>query len=153
MTYCELTATETGRNLVISTPHGDYVIEPLSARHGASLMSKFTGISFGTLTLSVPEQDEMFAAALGEEMMERLQDELRLPEVTPIALIALYWQTVGIEAVNAYLDGGPGKAMEVLLSQMGLSPQKTSSSLAAAVTTPKRGATNATFTRNGGATA
>ena len=148
-----ITAVETGRDLVISTPHGDYVIAPLPAKHGGALMGQFVGVTFGTLVLSGPEQDDMFKAALGEEMMERLQDTLRLPEVTPIALIAMYWQTVGMEGVNAYLEGGAGKATEVLLSQMGLLQPKTSSSLAAAVTTPSPAATNDTSTRSGGETA
>lgn len=148
-----ITAVETGRDLVISAPHGDYVIAPLPAKHGGALMGQFVGVTFGTLVLPVEEQDDMFKAALGEEMMERLQNTLRLPEVTPIAMIAMYWQTVGMEGVNAYLGGGPGKAMEVLLSQMGLLQPKTSSSLAAAVTTPSPAATSGTSTRSGGETA
>lgn len=149
-----VTAAETGRNLVITTDYGSYVVQPLAARKGALLLQQLLGISFGNGAVpEAAEQIEMFNNALGPELYEQLQDELRLSEVTPIALIALYWQTVGMEAVNAYLMGGPGKAVEVLaklISPMGLSQPTTSSSLAAAVTTPRPGDTNGTFTRPDG---
>lgn len=149
-----ITATETGRNLVITTDYGSYVVQPLPARKGGTLLQQLLGISFGNGALpSSNEQIEMFENALGKELYEQLQDELRITEVTPIALIAVYWQTVGMEAVNAYLAGGTGKAVEVLanlISPLGLSPQTTSSSLAAAVTTPSPAATNGTSTRKGG---
>lgn len=144
-------AEERGRTLVV-TQHGEeYVIEPVPARLGAGLHAKLMGITFGTFTLSEEEQESLFITAMGGDLFERCQDTLRLDEMTPISTIALYWNTVGLEAVEAYLAGGVKKALEVILSRNGLQ-LPTSPSLAAAVTTPIPGSTSVTSTRNGGET-
>lgn len=126
----EISINEVGRDLEVTTPAGVFLVPPLPASKGAALHAWFMGLSIGgaAAVTNETEQDsiDMFSRALGEELYARVQEELRLPEVQPIALVALYWQTTGIEAAQAFLDGGPAAAMELILSQMGLSPQPTS---------------------------
>jgi hypothetical protein len=147
----ELTAAERGRNLVITMNGEDYTVPPVSARIGAGLHAKLMGITFGQFELNEEEQLNLFKTAMGEELFEYAQENLRLPEVTPLSTMAIYWQTVGMEAVEAYIAGGVKKALAVILSQNGLD-LPTSPSLAAAVVTPSPGNTSATFIRSGGET-
>lgn len=125
-----ITITEVGRDLEITTPAGVFRVPPLPASKGAALHAWFMNISIkGAAAVSnhiEQESIDMFQAAMGDELYERVQNELRLPEVEPIALLALYWQTTGVEAAQAFLDGGPAQALEVILSRMGLSAQTTS---------------------------
>lgn len=145
----ELAAAEVGRNLEITMNGEKYIVPPVPARVGASLHGSLMGITFGTFELNEDEQLNMFRTAMGPELFEYAQENLRLPEVTPLSTMALYWQTVGFEAVEAYIAGGVKKALELILSLNGLD-LPTSSSLAAAVKTPSPGNTNATFIRSGG---
>lgn len=147
----ELKAAEVGRNLVITMNGEEYIVPPVPARVGASLHGNLMGITFGTFTLDEEEQLNLFRTAMGEELFDYAQENLRLPEVTPLSTMALYWQTIGFEAVEAFIAGGVKKALNVILSLNGLD-LPTSSSLAAAVVTPSPGNTNVTFTRSGGET-
>jgi hypothetical protein len=147
----ETSAVEVGRTLEITQDGQKYVIPPVPARIGAGLHASLMGITFGTFTLTEDEQINMFQTAMGEELFEMCQNTLRLDEMTPISTIALYWNTVGIEAVEAYLAGGVKKALEVILSRNGLLPQ-TSPSLAPAVTTNAPAFMRSTDTPSGGVT-
>jgi hypothetical protein len=110
------------------------------------------GITFGTFEqMSLDEQVNLFKAAMGAELYDRCQNTLRLPQVTPVALCALYWNTIGLEGVEAFLEGGPSKVVETILFPNGL-PSPTSPGLAPAVTTPTPDGTSVTSTRSGGKT-
>ena len=152
-----ITIKEVGRDLESTTPAGVFLVPPLPASKGAALHAWFMGISLkGAVAIdpATVEQEsvDMFTLAMGPELYERTQEELRLPEVQPIALLCLYWQTTGIEAAQAFLDGGPAAALELILSRMGLSQQKTLPASVLENPTPPPGVIPDTFTRNGGVT-
>lgn len=148
-----ITAVEVGRNLEVTTPATKISIAPLPAKDGATLMGRYVGVQFGNLSMSEDEQADMFVKALGSDLYEELQNTLRLPEMTPIAQIALYWQTVGIEGVEAFLADGPLAALKILLSQMGLSLSETSPGSASASQTLAQAVTANTGSPSGGKSA
>lgn len=124
-----IVANEVGRSLVITAPYGQFEVKPLKAADGGTLLAQFVGIQVGQLVLEEADQVEMFRKALGPELYTELSENYRLPEMTPVAQIALYWQTVGMEAVEAFLSGGPTAALRQLLAQMGVSLSQTSPGL------------------------
>lgn len=124
-TTTKLTATEVGRQLVVTAPYGKFEIPPLKASDGGKLLARWVGMQVGQLDPSEDDQVDMFQKALGPEMYEHLTENYRLPEITPVAQVALYWQTVGMEAVEAFLSGGPMKALQMMLAQMGVSLSQT----------------------------
>lgn len=128
-TTTKLTAVEVGRSLVITAPYGQFTVPPLNATKGGILLGRFVNMQVGHLPMAEEDQVDMFQSALGEELYEHLTGNYRLPEMTPIAQIALYWQTVGMEAVTAFLSGGPIAALKVLLAQMGVSQSRISPDL------------------------
>lgn len=75
-----------------------------------------------------------FVPSAGEAELDG--EPIRQEEVEALALCAFYWQTVvGIEAVNAFIEGGEGttgslKALSLLQTRLGLSPSTTSRSSA-----------------------
>lgn len=144
-------AKEVGRNLEITAFGETFVVPPLAAAQGAVAHANLMGITFGTFELTEEEQSNMFKTCMGPELFEHCNETLRLPQMTPLALMALYWNTVGFEAVEAYLAGGTKKALEVIMSLIGLQ-QQTSPSLAPAVTTPAPAFMKSTATPSGGET-
>lgn len=147
----DLTVREVGRNLEIEAFGETFVIPPVPARVGAPMHAQLLGMSFGTMELTGEEQENMFRTAMSSEVFDHCYDTLRLDQMTPLSTIALYWNTVGMEAVEAFIAGGVKKALEVIMSRLGLD-LPTSRSLAAAVTTPVPGSTSVTGIRNGGET-
>lgn len=147
----DIKASEVGRNLEITAWGETFIVPPLPASKGAAMHGHLMGITFGTFELTPDEQIDLFKTCMGEELFDRTQEELRLPQVQPIALCAVYWNTVGMEAVEAYLAGGVKKALEYILSLNGLQ-LPTSQSLAPAVTTPSPESTSGTSFLNGGET-
>lgn len=126
----DITINEVGRDLIITTNAGDFKVPPLPASKGAALHAWFMNISIrGSAAVDENAEEQgmsMFQMAMGEDLYQRTQEELRFPEVQPIALLALYWQTTGIEAAQAFLDGGASAALALIVSQMGLSQPPTS---------------------------
>lgn len=152
-TTTKITATEVGRSLVITAPYGKFTVEPLNANKGGILLGRFINMQVGQLPLNEEDQVDMFQSALGEELYTELTENYRLPEVTPVAQIALYWQTVGMEAVESFLSGGPMEALKVLLAQMGVSLSKTSPGSESENQTLSQAVTRNMNTRAGGSSA
>lgn len=145
-------AEEVGRNLVVTSPAGRFEIRPLPAVDGGKLMATFVNTQFGGHAPDEDTQVDMFVKALGSELYEELTTTLRLPEVTPIAQCALYWQTVGIDAVQAFLAEGPIEALKMLLAQMGLSLSNQSPNTGSGSQTLAPAVTANTATPSGGGT-
>ncbi|WP_181150342.1 MULTISPECIES: hypothetical protein [unclassified Arthrobacter] len=120
MSNLKITETTFGQ-LTVETPRGDFTIEPLPARAGAPLASMVMGVSFAGDGLTVEEQENMYKTALGLDNWEWIFDSLRLPDAQDACNLALFWQVSGLEAAQAFLDGGVEKALEVHLARMGLS--------------------------------
>lgn len=146
----EITATEEGRNLKVVTPAGTFTIRPLPASKGGILLAQFVGLQVGQLSLDEDAQVNMFTQALGEELYTELIENYRLPEMTPVAQIALYWQTVGMEAVTSFLSGGPMEALKILLAQMGVSASMISPDLGSGSQTLSQAVTQNIATPGGG---
>lgn len=147
----DIQANEVGRNLEISAYGEKFIVPPLPASKGAPMHGHLMGLTFGTFELTEEEQLNLFRTCMGQELFDYTQENLRMPQVTPIALMALYWNTVGMEAVEAYLAGGAKKAVEVIMSQNGLD-LPTSPSLAPAVLMNAPAFMKDIATQNGGVT-
>ncbi|MDY7542599.1 MULTISPECIES: hypothetical protein [unclassified Cryobacterium] len=129
-------ATLTGRNLSIHIEGVDepFIIAPLSGRRGKALTNEFIAICAGAS--SAVGMEAILRESAGEDVYERVQDELTLFEGESVLTPAFYWQTVlGLEGVNAYLAGGEGlagakKALELLILSLGILPTQTAPSTA-----------------------
>lgn len=146
MSSIQIKETVVGQ-LTVTTPRGEITIEPLPASKGAPLASMTMGVSFAGEGLSADEQENMYRLATGDENYAWVMDNLRLPDAQDTVNLALFWQTSGLEAAQAFLDGGVEKALEVQLARMGLSLSTILRHLAGESATPSPEDSKGTSTR------
>lgn len=146
MSSIQIAETMTGQ-LEITTQRGQFTVEPLPASKGAPIASMVMGVSFGGRNLSVEEQERMYQLATGEENYQWIMDNLRLSEAQDVINAVVFWQVTGLDAAQAFLDGGVEKAMEVHLERMGLSLSKILLHLGVEAETPSPDGTNGTSTQ------
>lgn len=146
MSSIQVKETMTGQ-LEVTTLRGKFTVEPLPASKGAPIASMVMGVSFGGRNLDVEEQERMYQLATGDENYQWIMDNLRLSDAQDVINSVLFWQVTGLDAAQAYLDGGVEKAMEVHLERMGLSLSKILLHLGVDDETPSPDATNGTSTQ------
>ena len=139
------------------------------ARMDGTLVDEFDDDGHFLATFDAAGRIEQRQPDLGPDAVHvrfRARDDAAAPEGEPIrqeegeslCLASFYWQTVsGMEAVNAFIDGGEGsvgslKALNLLLFRLGVSPSKTSPSSELESQIQQQAASLSTTTPNGGST-
>lgn len=162
-----VTAAQKGRNLILTLEGVEpFEIAPLPALVGEQATDQFIRICAqeeskdGLEVLfqqAVDGVDDDLNPILGGPNWTRIKRTLSMAEGEEIIVPALYWQTtLGIEGVNAFIEGGGGmpgakKALELLIWTLGISPTLTAPSSALETLIRKPGLTPLTSTPLGGA--
>lgn len=139
-------AQEKGRRLHLTVGEGDdtevFIIPPVDVQTGAGLLATFLGIYSGILAPDEEIQgaEDLVITSVGEENYERAQT-LRSEEFRSLTQAAFFWNTQGggLEAVNALLQDGHPKAVEVVFEAAGVlnkQPSPTSPSSESETPTP-----------------
>lgn len=141
----EIKLEERAGNLVITTPKLVLTIEPVNAKLGASMLAQTLNLSLdGGVDMSEEDMESLYEHAMGKENIDTANNTLRLPVFQTVVHCALFWQTTGLDAAEAFIVGGVGKALGVHLDKMGLSLSQILSLMAGEEKTPVPDDTNDT---------
>lgn len=115
-----ITATESGRKLVLTVGDGDdaivVTVPPANTKTGAQILASWAGIIFDTTETAEDDAEAFARSALGPDAWGKL-DELRWEESEQVIQAAFLWNVKGggMSLVNTMLADGYPKAQTDLL--------------------------------------